>query len=977
MKKLTILLVICMLFSSFPTFAASFSDTEGLACENAVEVLYALGIVEGQGNETFAPEAPLTRAEMVAFILRILSVPQGAGEDIFEDVTPIHWAYGPISTAYSMEIVHGIDEKTFAPDKELSLEEATKMLVSAMGYEVQAASLGGYPSGYMVKAQQLGLFEGINFEDGFTRGDIAQLLYRALDKPLSEKASYGTDKLEFSENADATLLSKYLKVEEVKDMITATKETWLSQPASPLSETEAVLSSGRVISIGNRDYTDYVGLPAKLYIKRLENDEVPTLLAVIPSGGAKLTKVSAEKIAGNSDTRTFIYDEDTKENKLDIQGAAWIYNGRPVSPDASLIKPAIGNVVLTEGAGGNVTAVRIESYVNAVCDFIKEKDDSIGLKETVKLGGKEVDRIFTGKGSTHVYLADKTGAELTLLDIAEGDVLSIAASLDGAVYKIIRSSEKTEGTITEISENNITVSGTEYVLDAALMKNASKKDLLNVGTSAFFRLDFLGNIADVTKEDLSAAGTSADDKKYGWLVAATNRKGLSGEPQFKIFTEDGEMKVYGIGESLRINDAARQKADVHAILSGTSAKPEGIWNTYPDPKDAGKMISGVEPQLVKFKTDDTGATLKELWTAENKTDVSENEKFGASFSMDYYMNKGGYAGRMKVWNGTKEGAQTLGTYGVEYMEGGIVFGKVAIMPETPYFIIPEDMNNDKAYRVLDMIKEFDMDKFRTKECISFYDVSEKYILGAMVQHDYLSGTGSTVEPQYPVYTDLMWGVVTNVTRVLDEDDESVLKLTVIDDYGKTQEFIWDEEMACGYKVTDADYKADPDWYVKDGETKTYCPDLQGSERPENAYIDIERLDVGDVVHYLVGAKNALRVINCVYRANYPGMVSYSASKGKVTVLSAQNYYYGGEAYLNGTVYGKSPAGVMIKTGLGDIKTNYSGTDTIYTVPKTGRFMLCDLKEQTITPVSLEEIMKDDVVFSVWRLTEQKFFVIYR
>ena len=66
----------------------------GENCETAVEVLAALGIVEGKAEGAYEPDSSLTRAEMATIILRTMNMAEAAeGKAIFSDVPSSHWAY--------------------------------------------------------------------------------------------------------------------------------------------------------------------------------------------------------------------------------------------------------------------------------------------------------------------------------------------------------------------------------------------------------------------------------------------------------------------------------------------------------------------------------------------------------------------------------------------------------------------------------------------------------------------------------------------------------------------------------------------------------------------------------------------------------------------------------------------------------------------------------------------------------------------
>ena len=68
------------------------------------------------------------------------------------------------------------------------------MLMETLGFKPYANDNGGYPTGYLVAAQQYGVLDGvIGGGDGTqaTRGQVAQMAYNALDTPIMDRLTYG------------------------------------------------------------------------------------------------------------------------------------------------------------------------------------------------------------------------------------------------------------------------------------------------------------------------------------------------------------------------------------------------------------------------------------------------------------------------------------------------------------------------------------------------------------------------------------------------------------------------------------------------------------------------------------------------------------------------------------------------------------------------------------------------------------------
>lgn len=97
----------------------------------------ALGhhVVKGLPNNTFAPSAPVTRAQFAAMLVRALRLSTPAsGGPTFSDVTSGTWYYGSVETAASADLLHGYPNGTFEPNASITRQEAVVMVNATLAY---------------------------------------------------------------------------------------------------------------------------------------------------------------------------------------------------------------------------------------------------------------------------------------------------------------------------------------------------------------------------------------------------------------------------------------------------------------------------------------------------------------------------------------------------------------------------------------------------------------------------------------------------------------------------------------------------------------------------------------------------------------------------------------------------------------------------------------------------------------------------
>ena len=112
-KALSLVLVLAMVFAlAVPGFAADttkkasdFKDYSKVTNKEAVDVLTAIGVINGNADGTFGPEGSFTRAQAASIIAHMML---GAAADAqpssatkFTDVPATHWQASTLLTAHS------------------------------------------------------------------------------------------------------------------------------------------------------------------------------------------------------------------------------------------------------------------------------------------------------------------------------------------------------------------------------------------------------------------------------------------------------------------------------------------------------------------------------------------------------------------------------------------------------------------------------------------------------------------------------------------------------------------------------------------------------------------------------------------------------------------------------------------------------------------------------------------------------------
>ncbi|MBE6688205.1 MAG: S-layer homology domain-containing protein [Ruminococcaceae bacterium] len=153
----------------------------------AISTLTALGVIHGKTETEYAPEDLVTREEFAALVYRLYTTYSNEGG---QNLTPFTDLTDPfyntmISWCYDQGVVDGTTPTTFEPSENIIYQDALTMVTRLIGYKNLS-----YPLGYITKARTVGLtegLEGIAFDKLLTRGEMAKILYNALEAPNAQE----------------------------------------------------------------------------------------------------------------------------------------------------------------------------------------------------------------------------------------------------------------------------------------------------------------------------------------------------------------------------------------------------------------------------------------------------------------------------------------------------------------------------------------------------------------------------------------------------------------------------------------------------------------------------------------------------------------------------------------------------------------------------------------------------------------------
>ena len=159
-----------------PSQFTDITDTSSIL-NTCVNQLVDRGVIKGYDDNTFRPDAPVTRAEASAMICRLMGFELN-GVSEFSDVPADEWYSDPIGAISEIGMVNGYDDGTFRPDNNITYHEMLKL----------AYCLLGQPNTWYSSVVSMAVAEGLtnelnSFSDNaaVTRGDMCILLSKLID----------------------------------------------------------------------------------------------------------------------------------------------------------------------------------------------------------------------------------------------------------------------------------------------------------------------------------------------------------------------------------------------------------------------------------------------------------------------------------------------------------------------------------------------------------------------------------------------------------------------------------------------------------------------------------------------------------------------------------------------------------------------------------------------------------------------------
>ena len=187
MKKILSFVLAFVLVAS--TINVGFAQGEVKTNKDKIDYLVEKGYVLGDAKGLRLNDS-ITREEFAVMLTKVLNQENAAKAAMsvpsaFKDMAADRWSNGYVNIASELKIIAGYSDGTFRPRKNVSYQEAIKMLaVAAGGTDIKPATEGEWAAPFISYAASKGLLNGLGelkYKDQATRENVFVMIYNYLD----------------------------------------------------------------------------------------------------------------------------------------------------------------------------------------------------------------------------------------------------------------------------------------------------------------------------------------------------------------------------------------------------------------------------------------------------------------------------------------------------------------------------------------------------------------------------------------------------------------------------------------------------------------------------------------------------------------------------------------------------------------------------------------------------------------------------
>jgi uncharacterized protein YbcV (DUF1398 family) len=614
-KVLSLVLALAMAFSLMSVAfavdkASDFTDYDDVDYQEAVDVMVALGVIEGGGDNTFNATGTLTR-EQGAKIVTYMLLGKDAADKLsstitsYTDVPANKWSAGVIAYCTERGILAGDGNGKFNPEGALTGQAFAKMLLTALGYDADIQGYTGSAWAINVTADAVSAgidISGVALTETLTREQATQMAFQTLEATMVEYATKGTN-ITLSDGtsvnigaSSASAVASETADNVIPDNGGVGQDYTVGNTGDSKEKTVQFVEKYFSNLKKSADTSNGLGVPGNNWTLKGKTVSFSADTPVVVFTGKKTAAEVASELTGYS-----IYDDGTPASTHNISNAGATTYSASLSAyttggDTRFdIVAATDKTPASQIAAGTANGLRVEFYansrnvitsINVVKYYVGEVTNVVTASDRTTYTIKAIN---DGSSFSRIDFVSESEDDTIVLngDIQKGDIVTyttgkvtnanaVAATpntIAGSATVYVYPTTKVVGSQSaqNAGSNTITVAGQSYPVGVGIYTKADDT------TSGVVTTGFSVSANEATyyldKDGYVVYSTSSASDDYAFIVAASEDKanGLDGKtPSITVRAAlaDGTVVVRNVALEKVASSKVGQTIGGHTFVAG-------------------------------------------------------------------------------------------------------------------------------------------------------------------------------------------------------------------------------------------------------------------------------------------------------------------------------------------------------------------------------------------------------------------------
>lgn len=522
---------------------------------------YSMGLFE-MLEDGYWQNEKVTRAEFATIVAKMLKANTAGypryGSSPYVDIDASNFAYSSVCYLTEIGILSGDGNSEFRPNDPILVNEASKMIMCALGYQ-DACEItnGGFPNGYTTFALRQGIYNGLSlsYTDSMTAMQMAKMVRNAMEAYLMETVVYRADGTADVRVSDSkTLLTETYKIKNETGYVEGTYFSYLTGSEVDL-ENEVIIDGTCYQFADGYDMEALLGYEVNYYYMEDVSGYRRDYIAYCEPRKDKNKEydIMAKDIVSLTADKIVYNDANDKEKTLTFDASTLIsYNGKPYY-ELSDVSMAIkeGHIkVVTHESSTKASAVMIQEQFDGLFDRYNKSTYQVIFQDSMTVSLPELK--FDTSYHTGLTL---DGKAISPEDLVKNDAITYCVSKDGQYIRGYVSRNVVSGTISTTRTEEytagdyqvVTLAGNEYVVSAYCTKEITS------GFTSDFQITYDGRL-------LGTNSTTSTGGNYGYLIKfASGDDAFSSTFRIKVLDRQGKVSEYTSATKVNSNINGEEK----------------------------------------------------------------------------------------------------------------------------------------------------------------------------------------------------------------------------------------------------------------------------------------------------------------------------------------------------------------------------------------------------------------------------------